>query len=727
MEFDRGHDVHLSHYWHVALKRWKVAAAIIGAVLLGTFIVSYFTKPLYQSRIVLQIERENPNQMTVEDLFMIEPSSQEFLQTQYALLRSHGLAQRVVDDLRLHLDPKFNPGGTSGKATAAELKRIKTNLAYKVQGNVGVTPVKGTSLVEVTFVAETPELAQKIVNGLGDSYIALNTERKFESVRQASQFLTTEIAQLKRDITEGEQNLQRYSESKDIVSLGLQGNVTIQKLDDLTRDLTSAQSERIAREADYNTLASGTATSLPQVTNQHGVGEARAELNRLEREYAQKLSTFRPEHPEMVSLRGQIERQRQAERRIIQEAIGKVREDARTQYMAALAREQSTRDALEAQKREAMKLNANAVMYTTLKTDVESKRSLLEQLTRRLNETEVTARLKGSNSSNIHFVDRAETPGYRSNATLTTNIRKALPLGIVLGLAAIFFLEYMDRSVKTPEEVERITGFASLGIIPSSSAARSGYGYYGKPRSVEARSGEKVDLIPHTNSRSPIAEAYRAFRTSLLLASASSPRVIVITSTLPREGKTTTATNLAVVLAQMGEPVVTVDGDLRKPRLHKVFQRSGQEGLVNFLTGHGSIDSIIKATEVPNLSMIASGPIPPNPSELLASDKMKELIATLRERFSYVIIDSPPVVAVADALVISTCADGVVLCVHGGETSRDLVKRSADRLRQSNISVLGTLLNNVDLDQHSYYHARTYYEYYAEEEEQPESGRARAG
>ena len=374
--------------------------------------------------------------------------------------------------------------------------------------------------------------------------------------------------------------------------------------------------------------------------------------------------------------------------------------------------------ALSQAKRETMSLNVNAATFEDLSKTLASKQSMLEQLQKRQNETEVTARLRGSESSNIHWVDHAELPTGRFNVTLRKNLQSAFPLGVVLGLAAIFFLEYMDRSIKTPEELERVTHFASLGVIPAAaSMAKGSYGYGAtKLRAVPPSGPGGIDLLPHVDSRSPISEAYRAFRTSLLLASANSPKVMVVTSTFAREGKTTTAINLATVLAQMGKPVLLIDADLRRPRLHKVFRGKMNLGLVNYLAANIPIEDVIQETSVPSLSVILSGPNPPNPSELLASDRMKSLVHEIRSKFAYVIFDSPPVLAVTDAIVLAAHADGTILCVHGGQTPRDLVQRSSERLRQSNIPVLGAILNNLDLQQYGYNYKKSYYDYYSDEE-----------
>lgn len=709
-------EVHLSHYWNIIRKRWKIAASILAVVMLGTFLASYLSKPLYRSTITLQIERENPHQLTLEDVFGIAASDQEFLQTQYVLLKSRGLAMRVIEEAKLLTDTDFYPGGIAGK-TPQEIRAIINDMAPALLAGIEVNPIRNTSLVEVSAIAHTPRLAQKIAEAWGESFQRMNIEKKLDATRQASDFLTRQIAQLRGEIDAARQELQKYGESKDIISVGDASNITVQKLLKLNADFTSAQNERIEKQSAYEAIIRSSPEAI--VTDNGIVQRLTEEVTQLQRDYNQKLSVFRPEHPEMVRLKERIDKTRMARQSALAEAYQKKREEAHAELLAAMSRENSMRTALEEQKRETMKLNANAVTYTDLRASIDSKQQLLDTLMKRLNETELTSRLRGASSSNIHWVDHAQLPAGRFNATMKKNLKTAFPLGMILGLAAIFFLEYMDRSIKSSEELERVTGFPSLGIIPAAGAPAARGGYYAysygrtpKLRAVQSEAQDGIDLLPHSDSRSPISEAYRAFRTSLLLASANSPKAIVITSTIAREGKTTTSVNLATVLAQMGKPVLLVDADLRRPRLQKVFKDQTNYGLVNHLAANLSLDEIIQQTEVPNLSVIVSGPTPPNPSELLASERMKQLVEAVRERFAYVIFDSPPVMAVTDAIVLGAHADGVVLCVQGGQTPREVVERAAERLRQSNIPVLGVLLNNVDLHQYGYAYRKSYYGYY---------------
>ena len=714
-------EVHLTHYWNVVRKRWKVAAAILVVVMTGAFLASYFSKPLYRSQIQIEIEREN-QMVTVEDLFGIAASDQEFLQTQYVLLRSRGLALRVIEDHNLLSDPEFYPPGIAGK-TPAELQRIKEAMTGALVAGIEVTPVRNTSLVDIAYVGSSPRLVQKIANGWAESYIRMNVNKKVESVQQASTFLIRQIAAVQEDLEVSRRELQRFGETKGIVAPGNDADaLTLEKLRQLSSDVNVAQNDVYQKQAAYNSVRRTAPEAL--ATDDVHVIRLRDDLSQLERRYNDQRTQFLEAHPVMRQLADQIAKARAELTRAIQVAANKDIEEARAAMEAAQARLASVRGAYEGQRGQVTRSTVDAARYTDLKIAVDNKQGLLTALQKQLNEAEVAMRMRGT--SNIHIIDSARLPGGRFNLSMKKNLQSALPLGLILGLGAIFFLEYMDRSIKSPEDLERMTKFASLGVIPAAGSItkqygfRYGYGRSGPPlRAVE--DGEDrtagIELIPHIDARSPVSEAYRAFRTSLLLASASSPKVIVITSSFAREGKTTTSANLATVLAQMGKPVVLVDADLRRPRLQKVFTGKMNLGLVNYLAANIPLDDIIQPTEVPNLSVILSGPTPPNPSELLASDRMKHLIEEIRGKFAYVIFDSPPVLAVTDAVVLAASADGVVLTVHGGHTPRDLVQRSAERLRQANIPVLGAILNNLDLHQYGYSYKKSYYDYYAEEDE----------
>jgi polysaccharide biosynthesis transport protein len=732
MDLNTQQEVHLSHYWNVIRKRWKVAVAILIVVMIGTFLASYFSTPLYRSQIRIEIEREG-QAVTLEDLFGIAASDQEFLQTQYVLLKSRVLAVRVIEEHKLLNDPQFYPQGIAGKKPE-EVRQIAEGMAGALLGGIVVEPVRNTRLVDIYYTGTSPTLSQKVAEAWGESFMHMNVARKLESVAAASEFLVNQIAAVQADLEQSRRQLQQYSESKNIISVGEgSGNVTLQKLDQLNADVTRTQNMYFEKQAKYNSTRNTPADTI--AGGDARVAQIDAEISRLQREQGEKRSQYLEQHPVMRQLADQIAKAQSQRATAVRNAYAKAVEDARAEMNAAAASLASVRAEYERARQEAQRLNIDAARYNDLRVAVTTKENTLAQLQKQLNETQVTARLRGSASSNVHWVDHAVSPGYRVNLSMTRNLQTAFPLGLILGLAAIFFLEYMDRSLKTPEDLERLTGFASLGVIPAAGSVSKQYGYaygYGRTaprlRAVEAPDAKQggIDLLPHIDARSPISEAYRAFRTSLLLASASSPKVIVITSSFAREGKTTTSVNLATVLAQMGKPVLLVDADLRRPRLQKVFPGLMNLGLVNYLAANIPVDDTIQATQVPNLSVMLAGPIPPNPSELLASDRMKHLIEELRGDYAYVIFDSPPVLAVTDAVVLATNADGVVLCVHGGQTPRELVQRSAERLRQANIPVLGAILNNLDLHQYGYTYRKGYYDYYESTEDGDEGAATEA-
>jgi capsular exopolysaccharide synthesis family protein len=554
----------------------------------------------------------------------------------------------------------------------------------------------------------------------------MNISKKLESMQQANNFLMQQITTVKSDLELSRKELQDYSAAHGVVAVNESGSgsVTMNKVMQLSNDVTAAQRLVYEKQAAYNGMQH---TSPDAVAGSDLlVSRLSEDVSRLQRDYAEKQAQFREAHPVMRALADQIEKAKTAKASAVQQAYAKALESARAELAAAQSQEASVRSAYQAATVEARHSDVDAAQYIDLRMAVDTKQTQLGALQKQLTEAEMANSARGLTTSNVHLIDPAQLPSGRFNLSMKKNLQSAFPLGVILGLAAIFFLEYMDRSVKTPEDLEKLTQFASLGVIPAahSISRQGGYGYaYGRSparlRAVETGEEKEIgiELIPHTDARSPVSEAYRAFRTSLLLASASSPKVIAITSSFAREGKTTTSVNLATVLAQMGKPVLLVDADLRRPRLGKVFPGKMNLGLVNYLVANIPLDDVIQPTEVPHLSIVLSGPIPPNPSELLASDRMKHLIEEVRGRFAYVIFDSPPVLAVTDAVVLGANADGVVLCVHGGHTPRELVQRSAERLRQSNIPVLGAILNNLDLHQYGYSYRKNYYDYYESNED----------
>jgi polysaccharide biosynthesis transport protein len=720
-------EFHISQ-WLDVLRRRRALLAVVTVVVMAFSVVRYAMSPkLYRATTILQIERRPGSAAAMQQPAQYDDwmEAQYFYPTQYRLLQSRGLAERVVKNLRLGDDPVFNPSrgrlvGTSSPAavTAADDDAAIAGLAYGVLGGLAVISVRNTSLVEVSYVSTNPELAARIANGVADAYIDWGVETRFATVGRASSFLSSQIEGLKQEIQDKEAQLQAYSRRSDIVALDPSSNVTLQRLEALNKDYIGALSERIGKEAQYKELVNSPDDIVADTVSGGLVAQLRSDQLKLEREYATKLNTYKPEWPAMQELKAQIDRGRQHMASVTQEMVAKARESAKAEYQGALRREQALTAELSRQKGEAMSFNSAAVEYNNLKVEVSTRRSLLDELVRKQSETEVTSRLKGTRDSNVVVVDRALVPGAPYLPSLFRSLTLGLMLGLGLGLGAVFFLEYLDRTIKTSEDVARILNLPVLGVIPDIyiSHSRQGYGsrihgyssyYYGrrqrgatKPRKTrtDRKGGSdsadvQVELASHEQPRLAVSEAYRSLRTALLLSTAHHLKSIVITSAVPGEGKTTTATNLAVVLAQLGKQVLLVDADLRKPRLHEIFGKSNRVGLVNFLTGGADEAAVMLPTKINQLHVTPAGPMPPNPSELLSSEKMVDFTALAYQRFDYVIFDTPPALPVTDATVLGSMSDGVVLCVGSGLVMREDARSCRQRLQLSEVRVLGVALN----------------------------------
>ena len=708
-------EVHLAEYWAVVVKRRRLIGLCVAVALLVGALVSLISPSTYKATTTLDIEKEKASAMDISS----SPSAYvgydpEFLPTQTKLMRSREVAQRVVERLNLVQNEELNPPrkGFFGSDAPASGKDVVPRIATNIQREVQVVPVRGTNLVELSFVAKSPQLAADVANAVADSYIDWNLESKFQVVAQATQFLTAQIEQLKSEIDQKEQQLQAYGRQKDIVSTDAQGNVTAQRLESLNKDYADAVADRVAKEAKYHEVQTARADSIADTLSNGLVSQLRNDQARMEREYAEKLNLFKPEWPAMQQLKAQIDKGHQHLESVIQETVAKARDVARNDYTTALRREESLKSVLQGQKSEAMTLNTNAVEYNNLKVEIETKRTLLDTLLKRSAETQVTSRLRGERLSNVRVVDRALPPRIRFRPSYRLNGALALFLGGALGIGIAFLLEYLDRSLRTPEQVERILKLPALGVIPSTKTASRGYGY-GYVRRLKTRTPEEdvaIELLPYHQPRSTVSEAYRAFRTALLLSRAGGVKTIAITSTLPGEGKTTTALNLALVLAQLGKRVLLIAADLHKARMHEVLRISNRVGLVSILAENVPWnDAVVKITNIPSLFVIPSGPNSPNPSALLASDTMKKLLEFASAHFDHVIIDTPPVGPVADALVIGNQCDGVVLVVKGGATPRDQVVRTREKLKRSNVHILGVLINKLEEGVPGY---GKYYSYY---------------
>ncbi len=722
-------EFHLADYIRVVTSRWRLIALVTAAALSLSLLQYAVTPKEYRAATMIQIERKvSVPLQAVQDSWMDNWFNMEYYPTQYRLLTSRGLAERVVLDLGLQADPEFNPGAAArdaGKAagsfTAADDEAAIGGLAGALQGGLEVNPIRTTQLVEIAFRSRSPVLAAKVANGFADAYIDWGIENRTRVAGKASTFFAAQIETLKQEIQDKENQLQAYSRRSDIVSVDPATNVTLKRLEALNQEYITAVSERINREARLNELQSATGDRAADVLADPLLAEQRSQLLEMQRDYATKLNTYKPEWPAMIELKGKIEQAERNLKTVAANALLQARDSARGEVQTLQRREAALVSQLNQIKAENRQLNSAAVEYNNLQVEISTRRSLLDELLRKQSETDVTSRLQATGESNVRIVDRALVPGGPFRPSLRRSVMMGLSSGFFLGIGLVFLLHYMDRTLKSTEEVERLLGLPVLAVVPDISnesktaglLGRYGYGYgygYGqkaptvastakavtKAARVRKRANEgeiQIELLPHLRPRLAVAEAYRNLRTALLLSSARQLKVIVVTSAVPSEGKTSTAGNLAVVLAQLGKKVLLVDGDLRKPRQHEVFHATNKVGLVSYLTHGAEADKIVFRCDIENLYLTPSGPIPPNPSELLSSERMTEFLRFVRAQFDIVIIDSAPTLAVTDGILIGAQSDGVVLCLRAGYVQRRDAKTCRDRLLQAEVKLLGVVLN----------------------------------
>lgn len=757
---EHGSEFNLGDWLQVLRRRWLLLAA--GALLgLAFASVHYFMTPkLYEATAQLQIERRSLTPLVGNQTPWLEDWwNMEYYPTQYKLLESRGLAERVVRNLRLSEDPFFNPGGKAlppvssdtpdtgaGAAGAEDDFSVVGDLANRLRGGLVVDPVRSTQLVNLTYRSTDPEFAARAVNGFADAFIDWGIQNRSTTAGNASNFLSSQIDTLKKEIQDKGAQLQEVSRTSDIVELDSGSNVIMQRLEALNKSYSDALRVRIEKEARYRQLLTAPDEATAESQSDGLVTDLKRKQLELEREYEISSKTFKKDFPKMIELQAAIEKGRQHLAGVVAEMVEKARKTAYAEFQTALREERALEQEMRSLKADALDENSASVDYHNLSLEVETRRNLLDEVLKAQSETEVTARLQGTKESNVRIVDRALVPGGPSSPNLKQDLSSGLLLGLLCGAGLVLLLEYMDRTVKTSEQVERLLGLPTLAVIPDIADTGSSYGGYrtygayglaaekamkaarGSRRWLEKKKGEslsRIELVPHDGPRLAVSEAYRSLRTALLLASARELRVVAVTSAVASEGKSATATNLAVVMAQLGRRVLIVDADLRKPRLHEVFQVSNRVGLVSYLTGGAEFDGIISRTSVPQLFVAPSGPMPPNPSELLASDRMRELVKLARGRFDFVVFDTPPILPVTDAALVGTLVDGVTLCLRAGKVTREEARSCHDRLRMASIKVLGVVLNRHTTSQGSYSGGRYQtYETYGSADGEPKADSA---
>jgi len=726
-------------YWRVIRKRrWTIVtlfSVLFTIVLLGTL----KQKPIYRARALLEIEKENPNILTVQELFALETVSDTYLETQYKILRSETLARRVIDQFGLDRLTEFNPragrrsqtdaGGASQPQTFAAGDTDRDPRGYQIalarfNDRLSVDPIKRSRLVEISFESENPELAARVVNALASHHIEKNLEVRWEATQKASEWLSQQLHELKARLEKSEDELQSYARVNGLLFLetekGAPENIINERLRQLQEELTKAQAARYEKESLYRLVQASDYGSLPGIAENRLLQELTIRLTELKREQALLETTFTPDYPKVKQIQNQI----QEIDSVLARERGRIAERITNDYLAAQRREALVSQAFEGQQKQANVIAERSVQYNILKREVDTNKQLYEGLLQRLKEAGVSAGLK---ASNIRVVDAAEPPKKPAKPNLLLNLSLAVVLGLGLGIGAAFLQEHLDNSLKTSEDVERFLGLPALALIPSVESLnghRGGvYGLYDRHK-LPASEAEKTAAAPQwyridasSPKHSALGEAFRSLRTSVLLSTAERPpRTLLVSSSQPGEGKTTISSNLAISLAQLGQRVLLIDGDMRRPSVRKVFQIENGLGLVSYLTGQQDWRAAVQPTGQAGLDALLCGPVPPNPAELLSSERMRTLLGEAKAEYQFVVVDSPPLLNVADSRILATMVEGVVLVVKGGVTPRELAQRAQGYARDVGANLIGVVLNNLDVrgsdDYYRYYH----YNYYGSEE-----------
>ncbi len=771
-------EVHLRDYWKIVVKRRRLALVILLAVFIpGAYCVLTATR-LYIATATLKIEPQYPTVTGVAEMLRMEVSGQsEYYQTQIALLQNRTLAAKVISDLQLEKNPAFTrarvvlpnpltrfqnwffgllnpiinyvasffeaPPLDEGKINSTQASgstpssTVKQNIAVTPESKytgqyrsfLKVQPLKGTRLVDVQFSTPDPKLSQQLANEHAARFIRLNFETRYELTNEAREFLDKKNAELKEKLERSEDELNRFRQEHGVVSLEKGENIVVDRLVDLNRQLTLARAQRIEAESLYKSVENKSTLSLSQVINQGLVPPLRSSVLTLEAEKVKSSTVFKPDHPRMIELNQQITEARRA----LNAEISSVVRGIQQSYGAARAKEQALDAEAQKQQKAALELKEIGVAYAVREEEVKVNRALYESVLKRLSETSVANDLAISNMQISQF---AERPNFPSSPNVPLYLILIAGLGTFLALGLVAVVEYFDSGVSTPQHVWRAVELSTFGVVPDLNSFSRGLLGYSR-HFLAAAPKNKALPSPAFNASLPsqhlllsydplsvTSEAFRTIRTSLLFAQPEKPpQVILVTSPSPNEGKTLTTLNLGIALAQDGHRVLVIDADLRRGCCHAHLRIWNRDGLSNVLAGNLSLQQAIKKTTVERLSLLSRGICPPNPSALLGSQMMRRLLDEIRESYDFILIDSPPAIAVSDAAILSVFADGVLLVFHAKRTTEAAARQAIERLDGVRANFLGVVLNGIDLGNPDYSYYKNYYgSHYADGINAPDNG-----
>lgn len=699
-------------------RRWP-ALTVFLLVVLYAVVDTFTATPVFEARARLLIEPGKPNIVSFQEVLEESQARTDYYETQYNLLRSRTLARRTLGVLNLWTREPFGgatpasafsfrrtiessiawmtarvtglfrsglpPQSTAPDETVAQSRAIDTLL-----GSLGVSPLRNSRMVDVTFRSPDPKLAAEIVNAHAKGYIEQTMEFRFLTSKEAADWLSARLAESRKQVEAAEYALQRYRERNDAISLEDGDNIVVQRLTDMSVALTRAKTERIEKEAVYQQYAAlqnnpAALDALPAILNNAYLQQQKLELANLQRQEAQFAQKLGDRHPDMERIRSTIK----SAQTKLQAEVAKVMQSIRSDFISSLAQERSLAEALEGQRREALAMNQKAIEFGVLRREAESARQIYESLLQRAKEMGVSTELR---TSSIRIIDPAEIPRTPASPNKRMDVLRGLGAGLALALAVAFLFEYLDDRIRRPDEIKQHLGLPVLGIVPLAS-------------------GKDARPFPLLTGNVPAVfmEAVRTVRTNLLFASAEEgSRSVVVTSTDPSEGKTLVASNLAIAFAQAGHRVLLVDADMRRPKVHERFSIAAEPGLSNLLVGSAKASEAVRKISGLSLWALPAGRVPPNPTELLGSKRFTDFVRSLRDHFDWVILDTPPVLAVTDAAVAAHAASGAVLVIGADMVSRRAARAALEHLASAKVSVLGVVLNKVDLERQAYYYSHYY-------------------
>jgi succinoglycan biosynthesis transport protein ExoP len=704
---------HLLDYLIILRKhQWLIITFLLTVVTVVT-IASFKMKPEYEAAARVEVDKEAQNMQPFSDSnsFGEYEDSEAYVETQTKILQSETLALMTIKSMDLGRYPEF--GGISSSAAWQHVGAASRRPAIlgAFLGRLSIKRITGSRLIEVQFAAEDPQLAAQVVNTHLQNYVEQNFRSKYDATIQASNWLSAELEELRIKVEKSEDARIAYERENQIWQIDEKQDITTQKLADLSKAVTDAQTDVAEKEALYRMAISGNIDALPAARANPVIGNLTNRKSALSEEYAQALDQYGPNFPKVLRIAAQQKEVDDDLEKARKTMIESVEED----FTTARTHAELLQEALDKQKAEANGLAEKLVQYHILQHDAESNKQLYDGLLQKLKEAGITAGLR---SSNIRVVDPALTPTTPARPQKARNILLSFLVGLVGGVGLALFREYLDNTVKSPDDIEALTGLPSLAVVPSLpglNANQSRFSRLAREAAPQSASGPRVELLSYIQPKSQISEAFRALRTSLLLSQADHPpQVILVTSALPREGKTTAAVNLAVTLAQLGDRTLLMDSDLRKPGIRRALNLTiGKEvGLSSYLAGVSTLDEVmVPHPTINNLVALTTGPVPPSPADLLSSHRMREAIVELRHRFKFIVIDSPPVMAATDPVILSALTDGVLLVVRSCETPKEAFTRTRDLLAAVKCRLLGVVLNAVDSSAPDYYYSYRYYPY----------------